>query len=448
MCRVSRVQGAVDVSLVTPPDKPLTLHAPKVDRESMPTPKPLRIPAFRRLATSYTLNELGWGFGTVALAVLVFERTGSAMATTLLFLSTTFLPALLAPVLTTHLDRIAVRRTLPGLYLIEALLFAFLIVVAERFWLPAVLLLALADGAIAIAGRALTRAAVASALKPSGSLAAGNKLLNVLFSVAFAAGPALAGAVIHVAGVSASLGLTALLFTVMALVLATSRDLPAGRPEPDRSWSERLRGGLRYVRRNRAVRRVLGVHAAALSLAAAATPIEVVYAAESLDAGPAAYGLLLGVWGAGTVLSSVGLARARRAPALWLIPLGASSIGLGFLTMAVAPSLSVALAGCLVGGAGNGVYYVSVVQALQERIDDEFLARVMGLLESTTAASYGAGFLLGGVLTALADARLALAVAGSGILLAAAVIVLLIRGDHHGFRRPGAQISPQPEPAR
>jgi MFS family permease len=414
----------------------------------MPVPKPLRIPAFRRLATSYSLNELGWAFGTVALAVLVFERTGSAMATTLLFLSTTFVPALLAPALTARLDRVAVRRALPGLYLVEALLFALLIVAAERFWLPAVLLLALADGAVAIAGRALTRAAVASVLKPSGALEAGNKLLNVMFSIAFAAGPALAAAVIHVAGVPASLGVSALLFAVMALVLATSRALPAAGPEADRSWSERLRGGLRYVRGHRAVRRVLGVHAAALSLAAVATPIEVVYAAESLDEGPAAYGLLLAVWGAGTVLSSIGLARARRTPALVLIPFGASSIGLGFLTMALAPSLAVALAGCLLGGVGNGVYYVSVVQALQERIDDEFLARVMGLLESTTAASYGAGFLLGGILTALADARLAFAVAGCGILVAAAVIVLLIRGDHRAHPHPGAQLAPQPEPAR
>ena len=40
---------------------------------------------------------------------------------------------------------------------------------------------------------------------------------------------------------------------------------------------------------------------------------------------------------------------------------------------------------------------MSVVQALQERIADDFQARVMSLLESTTAACYGVGFLFGGV---------------------------------------------------
>src|SRR3954471_4684562 len=99
----------------------------------------LRVPAFRRLATSYTLNELCWGFGTVALAVLVFDRTGSALATTLLFLSTTFLPACVGPALTARLDRLPVRRALPGLYVCEAALFALLAALSEHFWLPAML---------------------------------------------------------------------------------------------------------------------------------------------------------------------------------------------------------------------------------------------------------------------------------------------------------------------
>ncbi|MEA2269903.1 MAG: hypothetical protein QOC64_2513 [Solirubrobacteraceae bacterium] len=391
--------------------------------------QPLRIPAFRRLASSYTLNELGWSFGTVALAVLVFDRTGSALATTLLFLATTFVPAVLAPALTARLDRLPVRRALPGLYIAEAALFAALVVAAERFWLPLVLVLALADGAVAIAGRALTRAAVAATLKPVGALGAGNKLLNVLFSAAYAIGPALAGAVVALAGVSASLAVTAALFALMALTLATARTLPDAHARGDRSWWQHLRAGLAYVRGHGPVRRVLGAHAAALSFAAAATPIEVVYVKQSLGAGAGAYGLLLGAWGAGTVLSSIGLTRARRLPAIRLIPMGASAVGVGFLVMAVAPTLPIALAGCLLGGAGNGVYYVSVVQALQERVDDDLQARVMGLLESTTAAAYGAGFLAGGLLTHFADARLAIAVAGAGALASAATITALLRGD-------------------
>ncbi len=42
---------------------------------------PLRRPAFRRLAVTYAINELGDWMGIVALAVLVFDQTDSALAT-------------------------------------------------------------------------------------------------------------------------------------------------------------------------------------------------------------------------------------------------------------------------------------------------------------------------------------------------------------------------------
>jgi hypothetical protein len=229
----------------------------------------------------------------------------------------------------------------------------------------------------------------------------------------------------------------------MALTLATARSLPSPPGGGDRSWMERLRGGLRYVGANRAVRRVLGAHAFILALGAVLSPTEVVYVNESLHAGARGYGVLLAAWGVGTVLSSVALARARNA-----IPLSGAAVGAGFLLMGFAPGLAVAAAGSLLGGTGNGVYYVCVVQAIQDRIPDELQARVMGLLESVTAAAFGVGFLLGGALAALADARSAIIVAGAGVLVACAVVVHLLRGDR-AAGAPGQTAMPagEPEPA-
>jgi MFS family permease len=400
------------------------------------------VPAFRRLATSYTLNELTWSFGTIALAVLVYDRTGSALATTLLFLATTFAPALIAPLLTARLDGLPARRALPALYLVEAALFAALVAVSGRFSLAVVVTLALADGAVAIVARALTRATVAAALKPIGALEAGNQVLNVLFSIAYATGPALAGVVVAEAGVRISLAICASLFALMALTLATSRRLPPAAGAGDRSWLSRLRGGVAYVRGDRPVRRVLGAHAAILALGAVLSPTEVVYASESLHAGARGYGILLAAWGIGTVLSSVALARAPKVSPLVLIPLAGAAVGAGFVVMGVAPGLAVATAGSLVGGAGNGVYYVSVVQAIQDRIPDDLQARVMGLLESVTAGAFGLGFVLGGTVATLAGARFAIVVAGIGVLLASTAVVQLLRGD-----RAPAGAPPAPAPA-
>jgi predicted MFS family arabinose efflux permease len=299
-----------------------------------------------------------------------------------------------------------------------------------------VIALALTDGAIAIVGRGLTRAAVAATLEPSGTLAAGNKILNVCFSIAYATGPGIAGIVSATGGPGASLAITAGLFMAMAVALATCRTLPAAHGSGDRSWRTRLVEGLRYVRGERTVRAVLGAHGVALAFLSFGMPIEVVYVKSSLGAGDMAYGLLLAAWGAGTVLSSVVLARMPKSSPLVLIPITAAAMGGGYLVMAVSPSVAIAALGCLVGGMGNGIYYVSVVQAIQERVAEDFQARVMGLLESVNAACYGLGFLVGGLVTAVFDARLAFGLAAGGVLVAAAVIRMLLR--RHGAPRAAA----------
>ena len=75
----------------------------------------LRIVAFRRLFIAYVLNELAWSVGTLALALLVYRRTGSAIGSAGFFLCSQFLPALLSPALVARLDRAAVRVVLPTL---------------------------------------------------------------------------------------------------------------------------------------------------------------------------------------------------------------------------------------------------------------------------------------------------------------------------------------------
>ena len=119
------------------------------------------VPPFNRLVGSYTINELGDSIGIVALAVLVYDRTEAVAPTAAFFIAAKFLPALIAPALTARLDQAALRRSLPGLYLVEALTFAALALIASgEFVLPLVLVLSLLDGALALTARSLTRAAI------------------------------------------------------------------------------------------------------------------------------------------------------------------------------------------------------------------------------------------------------------------------------------------------
>ncbi len=381
---------------------------------------PLRNAAFRRLLTSYTVNELGDSVGVVALAVLVYDRTHDPLATTLLFLFARFVPAFLSPALTAHLDSRALPRVLGGLYLVEAAAFTALAAVSGAFWLPAVLALALLDGTLALTGRGLTRGAIATVLESEDLLREGNALINIGFAASSVFGAALGGVLVAVAGVATALLVDAASFLLIAILMVTAAGLPPARAEGS-GFMERLREGLGHAWRHRPARVLLGGQAVALILFTLIVPIEVVYAKETLAAGDAGYGWLLSAWGAGIVVGSLIYMRVKEARASWLILVSTATIGIAYCGMAVAPTIVVACTWAMLGGAGNGVQYVSVVTAIQQRTPAALQARVSGLFESIGAAMPGVGFVLGGLLTELASPRLAFAVAGGGLLALLAV---------------------------
>jgi predicted MFS family arabinose efflux permease len=304
-----------------------------------------------------------------------------------------------------------------------------LALLASAPWLPLVLLLAVVDGVLALVGRALTRAAVAATLKPDGQLEAGNTLLNVSFSLCFAIGPALGGLMVAGFGVAAALWVSAAIFLAMTITLATSRSLPPAHADAGEGWLTRLRAGLGHALGNRTVRRILFAHAGALTCAAMISPVEVIWAKEVIGGGSGAYGIVLSAWGAGTLVTGLALVGLwRRIPVVTRIPLAAGTMGVGYVVMALATSLPVGAIGCFIGGIGNGFYYVSLVQAVQDRTADEFQGRVMGLLESTTAGGYGIGFLLAGAITALTSVRVTFAATAVGVTVATIAMAALLRG--------------------
>jgi MFS family permease len=381
---------------------------------------PLRRPGFRRLAISYAVNELGDWMGIVALSVLVYDQTGSAFATAMLFLGTGFLPAILAPVLVARVERPPPRYVLPAIYAGEAAAFGGLVLFAGSFSLPAVFILATLDGALALTGRALTRAVAAAMLEPSGELRAGNAILNVAFTGGAAVGPAIAGLVVAGFGVETALLLDAVSFYAIAWILLTAGPLPQATPDPGNT-RERLRAGLAYVSEHPRLRHLLIAQGLAFVFFSAVIPIEVIFAKETLDAGDAGYGLLLASWGAGMVLGSVVFATLRRASLPYLLFFSTIVIGLGYLGMAVAPALATACVAATIGGAGNGVQWVAMVSAVQELTIETMQARVMSVLESIGAAMPGVGYLLGGLIATANSPRATFALAGGGVLAIVAI---------------------------
>jgi MFS family permease len=401
----------------------------------------LRRPAFRRLAISYAVNELGDWLGIVALSVLVYEQTGSAMATAALFIGTGFLPALLTPVMVAHMERPPPRFVLPSIYAVEAGTFGVLALLAGHFSLAAVVAVATVDGALALTARTLTRAVSAAMLEPHDELRAGNAVLNVAFTGGAALGPAVAGIVVAALGVPSALLLNAVSFYAIACILLTARPLPQPEPEPEARLVERVRAGLGYIRGNVFLRRLLLAQSAAIVFFSAVIPIEVIYAKETLGAGDTGYGVMLGSWGTGMVIGSIVFATLRRAPLPLLLFFSSIAIGAGYLGMAGAQTLPIACVASVVGGIGNGVQWVGVVSAVQELTAARMQARVMGTLESASSAAPGLGYVLGGAIASAWSPRATFLVAGVGVMAIVVASAALLGRNwplERGKERPGS----------
>jgi MFS family permease len=96
----------------------------------------------------------------------------------------------------------------------------------------------------------------------------------------------------------------------------------------------------------------------------------------------------------------------------------------------VAPSLAFACLASVVGGAGNGVQWVSAISAVQELTESGMQARVMSVLESIAAAMPGVGFAIGGLIAAIATPRATFLVAGLGVLAIVALLAPTLGGKH------------------
>lgn len=386
----------------------------------------LKLPAYRRLLLAYGLTLVAWKVVEVALAILVYRRTGSALGAAAFFLSAQFVPAFFSPSLVARLDRRSPRKVLPALYIVESLLFLLLALLVGHVAVVFVLALALVDGIVALVVLSLARAATVGVTAPAGLLREGNALMNTASSVTQLAGPALGGSIVALASVRVGLLVGAGMVVLIALALVTARGLPCAVPE-DTPAKGRLGAALRYVRGQPAIRALLSLQAIALVFFTMSIPVELVLAQHTLHAGAGGYGALLTAWGAGAIVGSGIFARWRQRSSITLIALGAGLLGVGFVIMAISPSIAVAAAGAAVGGAGNGVHAVAARTALQEQVRPEWMALVIGLNESLSQAFPGLGILLGGALAQVGSPRFAFWLAGGGSLIIAAAVSILLR---------------------
>ncbi len=379
-------------------------------------------PDLRRLQLGWSVASVGgWAF-MVALAVYAY-REGGATAVGLAALARMLPAGLAAPLAGLLADRYSRRDVLVVTCAGRAVaLAAIAAAIAAAAPLAVVLALAAVVTVLQTAHRPAQAALLALLARTPHELAAANTVWNALDNAGFVAGALLGGALIATAGTATVFTVTAALLLAAAAALArVERDRV---PEHRAGLSGRgeIAGGLRAVRSDPVLARVVGVLAVTTLIEGIVDVLVVVAALSLLDLGDAGVGWLNGAWGAGGLVGGVAalmlLHRGRLSAGL---AGGAVLAGISLLVLAALPGAVAGLVLIAAFGFGYTLVEIAGLTLAQRLTSDELLARAFGVMESVYWITTGIGAILAPLLIAWFGVRGALAVAGGCLVVLVAV---------------------------
>lgn len=396
----------------------------------------LRYPAYRRIWIGITASASGTWLRQLTASVLILDMTGSAALVGLVNVMG-FLPILFL----TLLGGRAVDRTSSRTVLIASQLFsgtaslvlavlAFLDLAHTGVLLVAVFLIG--------AGYAFTKPATQALLPelvPPHALSDAVSVHSLQFTLGLAIGPVLAGVVLGTLGPGAAFTLDALSFFVL---LAAAWSLPE-RPNATPPDGERARASISQAFHFVARRRLLVVLLVAMSCNTVA--IEVVktlmpvFAVRSFDLQAASAGLLIGVFGIGSL---IGAAVGPRLEATWGVRAGIGGLVLLGVTVLAFSNLTIVLLGAallLASGVGfmvanvviTSTFFRSVPAGMRGRV---FSIHALSFLGISPVAALASGALAEGFGVSMSGT-----VTGAFALLGAGVLLLTSPEAGHSIAR-------------
>jgi predicted MFS family arabinose efflux permease len=256
-------------------------------------------------------------------------------------------------------------------------------------------------------------------------LAAASALNGIEFNFARAVGPALAGAVVALAGVGAAFVINTISFGGVIFVIARWRRAPVKRSTPPETVAGATRAAIRYVRYSPEIRIVLARSGIVMFFASGLLAL-LPSIARRIGGGSVGYGLLLGAFGFGAVLGALGLPGARsRFPTDAVISSGIAVFGLAAMAAGIFGSLWSLAPAMLVAGAA-WVSFLSLFNVqLLNRAPDWVRARVLAVSLLVFQGAVAGGSAVWGGVAARAGITQALIWAGGGAILSAATALFL-----------------------
>lgn len=280
-------------------------------------------------------------------------------------------------------------------------------------------------GAVGTVGFSVAAPALLPALVPPAQLARANGRIELARSVAFAAGPAAAGALVAWAGAGPAFGVAAALSGLALQRLLQLHEPPRALPPRRHPWHELRQGGA-FVHRHRLLRPIL-ITAIVWNLAwcvmqAAFVP----HAMSRLGLSAAGVGLLMGLYGVGMVAGALATPRVLRAlpfgQAVLLGPLVSVAAALCMAASTLWPQPAWAALSFVLFGAGPIVWTITSTTLRQHLTPPDLLGRVGAIFLTVNAGARPLGSLLGAWVGMRWGAEACLWLAAVGFVVQAVVI--------------------------
>jgi MFS family permease len=378
--------------------------------------RPLRIPLFRNLLIADFVSDVGTFMQSVGAAWLMTSLSSSAFQVALIQAASTlpfFILALPAGSIGDIVDR---RRLILGTEF-WMLAMAGILVVATFTHLISPWLLLLLTFALSIGDALESPAWIATfpELVPKEDLSPALVLNGIEFNLARAVGPALAGVIIAVAGVSTAFLLNVFSFLgVIVVIVRWKRHVPKSKL-PVETFTGATSAAIRYVRYSPGIRRLLLRSACVIFFSSAFWALLPVVA-KNVSHSSLGYGMLLGSFGTGAVLGAVVLQRLRKRYSIEAVVAVATAVfACVLIAIALLPQLWILCFFSFFGG-GAWTIFMSVFNTLIQRLTPDWVrARVLAVYLFVFQGSMTVGSVLWGASAEHTSLEKALLASGIGI---------------------------------
>lgn len=376
-------------------------------------------PGYRRLWSARTASQWGDIFATVALSLLVFDLTGSALGVSAI-VAVEIIPVLvLAPFAGTLVDRLPRIQVMVAADLLRAVLATALIFTSGSIAAVYVIAFALSVGAVVF--NPATNSTLPTLAADRELIAANSGIWTAAVLSQIALAP-LAGILYAALGPGPAFGINAASFLVSAATLAGLRLPTAPAPTRRRGFFADAAAGVRLLAGDRLLRALAAGQVLAALSAGATSALLVVLAQDHLRLPPSGYGLLLGAIGVGAALGPFLLTRLVTDPRRPAFVFGPYVLrGLVDLVLATFTALPVALAALAAYGLGTSSGAVTFNSLLQAHTPPEARGRIFASFDMLWQLGRLASLLLGGLLAAAAGIQAVYYLGGALLLLAAAL---------------------------